>query len=311
MGRSSRYAQIATGLFADPKVRKLFRRNEEREAYAAMGLWLDVVLDGWEKGERSASAYERTEDETLILALRDAGLFDAEGRIPESSWEKWWGPVAEAKRARADVQRRYRERSHAPKTSRDGHETSRDISRRVSESPSLLSISSISLSSTEEIQSEDEPPARARHARETGSFPPAFYVDEQRVIHGPVPSLDVLDVYERLTTRVPPTGAMDWLDRLVGEYGAERVTRALADEWTERPETRNFLSRTERALHREETKLAERELEEERVRDVRAREEREATRKRDQERALALDPEVGRAGLAAARAALEGRKDAT
>jgi predicted metal-dependent HD superfamily phosphohydrolase len=54
-----------------------------------------------------------------------------------------------------------------------------------------------------------------------------------------------LATYYQLTTRRPTKGALAWLNRLVGDWGDERVSRALALEWIESTDSSTLLSRTE------------------------------------------------------------------
>lgn len=289
MGRSSLpYAQVATDLFADPKVRRLFRDADESIAYAAMGIFLDVLTSAWSKGSRDPTARERTELDVPVAALIRVGLLDGDGRIPEESWEKWWGPVRETRSRKSDAQARWRAKSRERES-----ETAVDDRRYLQQSPSSPLFSSIS--TVESSTDEDVSPARARSREGPGP------------VRWQVPG-DVLDVYERLTTRVPAPGAMDWLDRLVSQYGDDRVGRQLADEWSADPTIRNFLGRVQRSLHRDETEATKREEEDERKRASRTDADRATERLESIRRASELPAEVGRAGLAKVREALEGRK---
>ena len=92
-------ADTDTGLMADPKVLALARRvRDTTRTLAAVALWDAVRLASWKAGRRL------TLDETLpgwvldpVDDLADhlvaVGLLDAERRVPEHSWEGWFGPA--------------------------------------------------------------------------------------------------------------------------------------------------------------------------------------------------------------------------
>ena len=101
MSRETGFAvvDLDVGILHDPKVIKLARaiRDEERTA-AHIGLYVALLAESWRTGERvrledALPAWWMAEVEQFAEALRDAGLIDAEDRIPERSWSGWFGPA--------------------------------------------------------------------------------------------------------------------------------------------------------------------------------------------------------------------------
>lgn len=102
-------ADVDTGLLSDPKVLRLVRRARAEDApvdipATALLLYVSLVLSSWEAGERLAfddglPAWWIDDGLHYQTALTNAGLLDAEGRIPEASWESWFGPARDRRDA--------------------------------------------------------------------------------------------------------------------------------------------------------------------------------------------------------------------
>ena len=101
MSRETGFAvvDLDVGILHDPKVIKLARaiRDEERTA-AHIGLYVALLAESWRTGERvrledALPAWWMADIEQYAKALRDAGLIDADDRIPEKSWSGWFGPA--------------------------------------------------------------------------------------------------------------------------------------------------------------------------------------------------------------------------
>lgn len=93
-------ADIASGYFDDPKVRKLWRIvNDESTMTRAVAIHMAVVLGSWREGRRIAAVdaapfwLDWTAARETLDALRRAGLLDSQGRVPKRSWESWYGPA--------------------------------------------------------------------------------------------------------------------------------------------------------------------------------------------------------------------------
>jgi len=111
MSRDSGFAvaDLDTGLLSDPKVLRLVRRARAEEApdavpATALLLYVSLVLSSWEAGERlpfddGLPAFWIDDGINYQTALTNAGLLDAEGRIPEASWESWFGPARDRRDA--------------------------------------------------------------------------------------------------------------------------------------------------------------------------------------------------------------------
>lgn len=97
-------ADVATGHFDDPKVRKLWRLLGDPDAMTrALVVHFAVLLGSWGEGRRvtvdeAVPVWLTVSDETLA-ALRSAGLIDRQGRLPRRSWDSWYGPAARRREA--------------------------------------------------------------------------------------------------------------------------------------------------------------------------------------------------------------------
>lgn len=93
-------ADLNTSLFDDPKVVSLARRiKDPARIMNHVGLYLALVLKSWRDGRRltldeAAPAWwlEGTEDQ--LVELIAVGLLDVEGRIPEPTFDEWFGPAS-------------------------------------------------------------------------------------------------------------------------------------------------------------------------------------------------------------------------
>ncbi len=104
---------ISTTIHHDPKFRLLARRHPDL-VVASLATYLVLLAESWREGAR-LTVEESTSlvpyDEAVVEALAEAGLVDADGRVPERAWENHFG-AASARRAggrerqqRADAKR--------------------------------------------------------------------------------------------------------------------------------------------------------------------------------------------------------------
>jgi len=97
-------ADLDVGLFNDPKIRAVVRTTlDEGLTVRAVLAFVAVVLSSWERGERvsleDAAPLWLTSLDGLQGPLEAVGLLDADGRLPDHSWQRWFGP-AQARRAK-------------------------------------------------------------------------------------------------------------------------------------------------------------------------------------------------------------------
>ncbi len=119
-------ADVATGLFDDPKVRNLWRALGDQDRMSrALALYLATLLASWRQGCRVTIAEAvplwLVPDPELVAALKDARLLDRSGRIPASSWRGWFDPAA----ARRQVLRDRWNRANAKRKEGDRAVTAR------------------------------------------------------------------------------------------------------------------------------------------------------------------------------------------
>lgn len=98
-------ADLDVGLLDDPKVRTLVRSTRDEAIVArCMVAFIAVILASWRQGERvtldEAAPLWLTGLDDLAERLRDAGLLDADGRVPEKSWIGWFGPASDRRATR-------------------------------------------------------------------------------------------------------------------------------------------------------------------------------------------------------------------
>jgi hypothetical protein len=100
-------ADIDVMFFYDAKVRRLASRSRDH----AISAYLQIVLASWHAGHRK-SAEEVLENGYIgcVVELQRVGLLGADGRVPESTWDGWYGPAFERREASAERQRAYRAR---------------------------------------------------------------------------------------------------------------------------------------------------------------------------------------------------------
>ena len=103
-------ADVDTGLFDDPKVRRLWRTVGDPVAMSGcIALYMATLLASWRHGERLAVSeavpvWMRVAPEH-VAALRHAGLLDRRDKLPARSWEGWYGPAYARREARREAGR--------------------------------------------------------------------------------------------------------------------------------------------------------------------------------------------------------------
>lgn len=93
-------ADVATGLFDDPKVKALWRAiGDQGRVSHALALHMATLLASWRQGNRvtvqEAAPLWLDPDPELVAALKKARLLDSAGRIPARSWRGWFEPASE------------------------------------------------------------------------------------------------------------------------------------------------------------------------------------------------------------------------
>jgi hypothetical protein len=113
MSRSEGFpiADVDVGILDDPKVRALVRSTKDEALVArAMVAYMAVVTGSWGRGERvtleDAVPLWINSVEDLAERLASVGLLDAEGRIPERSWESWFRPAWDRREERRESGRK-------------------------------------------------------------------------------------------------------------------------------------------------------------------------------------------------------------
>jgi hypothetical protein len=110
VSRGFQLANIDVGLLADPKFLKLLRLvPDDGERACAILIYLQTVLQSWQDGRRLTVAeaeglWEATPER--IKALVAARLIDAEHRILESAWERFYVPALERAEQRREAGRK-------------------------------------------------------------------------------------------------------------------------------------------------------------------------------------------------------------
>ena len=92
-------ADVATGLYDDPKVKALWRALPDQGRMShALALHMATLLASWRHGCRvtvqEAVPVWLVPDAELIAALQAVRLLDKAGRLPGRSWRGWFEPVA-------------------------------------------------------------------------------------------------------------------------------------------------------------------------------------------------------------------------
>jgi hypothetical protein len=91
-------ADVDTGLLDDMKLRRLIRATgDEAVITRCIVGYIAVVLSSWRAGERvtleDAAPVWMTGVDDLTAKLAEAGLLDADGRIPQHAWTGWFEPA--------------------------------------------------------------------------------------------------------------------------------------------------------------------------------------------------------------------------
>jgi hypothetical protein len=85
---------LDTGIFSDPKFKKLARNHPDLIAVATAG-YIGIVAQSWRAAERLSA-----EDAwpailpwspDAVVAMQEANLLDVDGKIVEHAWESWFG----------------------------------------------------------------------------------------------------------------------------------------------------------------------------------------------------------------------------
>ena len=97
-------AQIESSLENDERVKVLALTAPDRMTYLAqIGAYTSIVLQAWATASRDVGAMRsRLIPQPVIDALIEVGLLDADGAIPEPTFEKWVGPVLDVRRKDAE-----------------------------------------------------------------------------------------------------------------------------------------------------------------------------------------------------------------
>jgi hypothetical protein len=112
-------ADVATGLYDDPKVKALWRAiGDQGRVSHALALHMVTLLASWRQGNRvtvqEAVPVWLEPDAELIAALQAVRLLDKTGRLPVRSWKGWYHPAAE----RRDVLRERWRRANVKRAAR-------------------------------------------------------------------------------------------------------------------------------------------------------------------------------------------------
>jgi hypothetical protein len=88
---------VSTSIFNDGKFRRLARMHPELLT-AGFTVYMAVLADSWGTGTRATidDAWPPLLphfDQAVVDALMTVGLLDDEGRVPEGTWEAWYGPA--------------------------------------------------------------------------------------------------------------------------------------------------------------------------------------------------------------------------
>ena len=104
MPRGIPIAQIESSLENDERVKVLALMAPDRMTYLAqLGAYTSIVLQAWATASRDVGAMRsRLIPQPVIDALVEVGLLDADGAIPEPTFEKWVGSVLDASEERRE-----------------------------------------------------------------------------------------------------------------------------------------------------------------------------------------------------------------
>lgn len=99
-------ADVDTGLYEDPKVKALARRlRDPIQTAVHVALFEALLLGSWGAGERieleeAAPAWWTEPVDEVRANLTAVEMIDAEGRIPELAWGRWFGPAYDRRQKR-------------------------------------------------------------------------------------------------------------------------------------------------------------------------------------------------------------------
>lgn len=105
-------ADVATSYFDDEKVRQLWRRlaPDTGAMLEALGVHQSTLLASWREGRRvtvdAAAPIWLPIRESIVAELVAVGMLDRTQRVPARSWERWFGPARDRKRARVEAGRK-------------------------------------------------------------------------------------------------------------------------------------------------------------------------------------------------------------
>jgi hypothetical protein len=127
---------VSTSIQDDPKFRRLARAHPDLWA-SALGLYVVLLAASWKAGDRvmlsDAWPLFLPIDPAVVAAL-SVELLDDEGRIPEDTWQGWYGPAQERREARRDSGRLGGRKSGAGRSEAS-------LQRRSSAAPATLNPS--------------------------------------------------------------------------------------------------------------------------------------------------------------------------
>ena len=217
-------ADVDTGYFEDAKLRDLWQRLLDPDKMArAVCLHKATVLASWRQGCRvtvtQGAPLWLVADDELVSALRASKMLDRSGRVPQASWDQWYGPAAARREARREAGR------IGGRASGSGRST---IAERSPKQPLTVAepVRTVPLPSGPAVPEDARPP-------ETDKEP------------------DPADAYWTLTGKYPTSKPLAWIDDLTRTYGAMAVIRAVAEAHQADPATASLLGRAQDRLRRD------------------------------------------------------------
>jgi hypothetical protein len=103
-------ADVDSAYLDDAKMRQLWQRLQDADRMArAVVLHSATLLASWRHGERirvmQAAPIWLPADDALVAALKAVKLLDRAGKIPEASWDQWFGAAWQRREARREIGR--------------------------------------------------------------------------------------------------------------------------------------------------------------------------------------------------------------
>jgi len=208
--------------------------------YAAAGVYWHVVAAAWREAERKPASRVCPDAETEIADLLSVKLLDSDERLSNRAFLAY---VGRAKRQRMKTSER--QRQHRTEMSRVSH----GVSRVTERDAALVTVS--------------HNPARVQG--EEGSSNQSSIGDARD--HDPA------DTYFRLVGHWPSPKAVEWVDGMTAEFGAEAVNRGMAAAFIADGNTRTLLGRVSNQLKADARQLTlkERAAEQKKLAEQRAR----------------------------------------